>query len=138
MEVEAAASAAARANEQDVADLQALIERMRQHLSHPSAYFMSDVAFHQKIAQVSGNAVFVWFNEMVVKVMAETWRQRTRQGDRAPSTFVEHQAVFVAIQKHDPQAAREAMLSHLQLSKFYSEAPTHVELRLVGRSGRTA
>ena len=46
------------------------------HLSHPTAYYASDVAFHQKIAQVSGNAVFVWFNAMVVKVMAEAWRKR--------------------------------------------------------------
>jgi hypothetical protein len=30
------------------------------------------------------------------------------------------------------------MLSHLQLSKFYSEAPTHLELRVFGRSGRAA
>jgi DNA-binding FadR family transcriptional regulator len=138
MEIEAAASAAARANPRDVAELHALIERMRKHLTHPAVYFASDVAFHKKIAQVSGNAVFVWFNEVVVKVMADAWRQRTQQGDRTRSTFVEHQAIFDTIQRHDSQAAREAMLSHLDLSKFYSQAPTHLELRVLGRSDRAA
>jgi GntR family transcriptional regulator, transcriptional repressor for pyruvate dehydrogenase complex len=138
MEVEAAASAAARAHPHDIADLQALIERMRSHLSHPAAYFASDVAFHQKIAQVSGNAVFVWFNEMVVKVLSDAWRQRARHGDHSRSTFLEHQAIFTAIQRHDPHAARQAMLSHLDLSKFYSPAPTDLELRVLGRSTRAA
>jgi GntR family transcriptional repressor for pyruvate dehydrogenase complex len=137
MEVEAAASAAARANAQDVADLHALIERMRRNLSHPAAYYASDVAFHQTIARVSGNAVFAWFNEMVVKVMADAWRQRAQQGNRTRSTFLEHEAIFDAIQQHDSRAARKAMLSHLQLSKFYSKAPTRLELRVFGRSDST-
>jgi GntR family transcriptional repressor for pyruvate dehydrogenase complex len=138
MEIESAASAAARANGDDIAELQALVERMHRNLSHPAPYFASDVAFHQKIAQVSGNAVFVWFNEMVVKVMAEAWRQRIQRGDRSRSTFVEHQAIFAAIEKHEPQAAREAMLAHLDLSKFYSKAPTLLELRVFSRSDQAA
>jgi GntR family transcriptional repressor for pyruvate dehydrogenase complex len=138
MEIEAAAAAASRANEQDVTELQGLIERMHRHLSHPAAYCASDMAFHQKIAQVSGNTVFVWFNQMVVKVMADAWRQRAQQGDRTRSTFVEHQAILAAIERHDPQAARDAMLGHLDLSKFYSQAPTALELRVLGRSGQAA
>jgi GntR family transcriptional repressor for pyruvate dehydrogenase complex len=138
MEIEAAAFAAARASVQDIAELGALIERMRRNLTHPAAYYASDVAFHQKIAQVSGNAVFAWFNEMVVKVMADAWRQRAQQGDRTQGTFVEHEAIFDAIRQHDSQAARESMLAHLQLSKFYSQTSTQLELRVLGRSNRAA
>jgi GntR family transcriptional regulator, transcriptional repressor for pyruvate dehydrogenase complex len=138
MEIEAAAFAAARANDPDIAELQTLLERMRRHVSHPAAYYASDIAFHQKIAQVSGNAVFVWFNAMVVKVMAEAWRQRSQRGDNTRSTFLEHQAIFEAIQRRDSQAARAAMLAHLDLSKFYSRAPTQVELRVLGPSDRAA
>jgi len=138
MEIESAASAALRANSQDLADLHALIERMHKHLSYPTVYYASDVAFHQKIAQVSGNAVFLWFNQMVVKVMAEAWRKRAQQGDRTPGTFAEHRAIFEAIERHDPQAARASMLSHLDLSKFYSQAPSDVELRVLSRSDRAA
>jgi GntR family transcriptional repressor for pyruvate dehydrogenase complex len=138
MEVEAVASAAARATAQDVAALKAMIERMRRYLFHPAAYYASDVAFHQKIAQVSGNSVFVWFNEMVVKVMADVWRKRAQHGDNIRSTFVEHRAIFEAIQQRDSQAARAAMLGHLDLSKFYLQAPTHLEFRVLDGSDRAA
>jgi len=134
MEVEAVASAAARATEEDVAELEALIERMRKHLSHSAAYYASDVAFHRKIAEVSGNGVFVWFSDMVIKVMAEAWRERAQKGDNTRSTFAEHQSVFEAIRQRDPAAARAAMLAHLDLSKFYSQAPTNLELRVLGRA----
>jgi GntR family transcriptional regulator, transcriptional repressor for pyruvate dehydrogenase complex len=138
LEVEAVASAAARANAQDLEELKSLLERMRKHLSHPAAYFASDVAFHQKIAQVSGNGVFVWFNRMVVKVMADAWLKRAQLGDNTCSTFAEHGAIFEAIAQHDSNAARLAMLAHLDLSKFYSQAPTHMELRVLGHSDRAA
>jgi GntR family transcriptional repressor for pyruvate dehydrogenase complex len=138
MEIEAVGSAAARATVQDIAELSALIERMHEHLSHPAAYYATDVAFHQKIAQVSGNGVFVWFNEMVVRVMEDAWRKRAEQGDNTHSTFIEHRIIFEAIQRRDAQAARTAMLGHLELSKFYTQAPTHVELRVLDRSNRAA
>lgn len=138
MEVESAASAAIRANAEDIEELQSLINRMHRNRSHPSAYFATDVAFHQKIAQVSGNAVFAWFNEMVVKVMSDAWRQRAQLGDRTRSTFAEHEAIFVAIKGHDARAAREAMWLHLDLAKFYSQALTQVELRVLSPSERAA
>jgi GntR family transcriptional repressor for pyruvate dehydrogenase complex len=132
MEVEAVASAASRATEHDISELETLIERMRSHLSHPAVYYASDVAFHRKIAEVSGNGVFVWFSNMMIKVMAEVWRGRAQKGDNTRSTFVEHLAVFHAIRQRDPETARNAMLTHLDLSKFYSQAPTNVELRVLG------
>jgi DNA-binding FadR family transcriptional regulator len=68
----------------------------------------------------------------VVKVLAEVWRRRAEQGDNTRSTFIEHRAIFEAIQRRDPEAARAAMLGHLDLAKFYSQAPTHLELRVLG------
>jgi GntR family transcriptional repressor for pyruvate dehydrogenase complex len=138
IEVEAVASAATRATAHDFAELNALIERMRKHLSHPAAYYASDVVFHQTISRISGNGVFVWFNEMVVKVMADVWRRRAYQGDNTRSTFIEHCAIFEAIQQRDARAARAAMLGHLDLSKFYSQASTHLELRVMGMSDAAA
>ena len=138
MEIEAVSSAATHATQDDISELAALVDRMHKHLSHPAAYYASDVAFHRKIAHVSGNSVFVWFNEMVVKVMAEAWRKRAQQGDNTRSTYLEHRAILEAIQQRDPHAARSAMLTHLDLSKFYSQAPMRLELRVVGVSNAAA
>lgn len=138
IEIEAVSSAAARVTQDDIAELGALIERMRAHLSHPSAYYASDVAFHRKIAQVSRNSVFCWLSDMVIKVMAEVWRERARKGDNTRSTFVEHEAIFQAIRQREPEAARAAMRAHLDLSKFYSQAPIRFELRLMGASDAAA
>jgi DNA-binding FadR family transcriptional regulator len=134
MEIETAASAASRATKQDLSELGDLLQRMQDHLDHPAAYHAADVSFHQKVAQVSGNKVFIWFNAMASKVMAEAWRQRAHQSDNTRNTLEEHRAIYSAIAQHDPEAARAATLAHLDLAKFYSPVTAKLEFRALGLS----
>jgi DNA-binding FadR family transcriptional regulator len=46
-------------------------------------------------------------------------------------SIAEHQSIASAIERHDPDAARTAMLQHLMLTKFYSHQQTLFELRVV-------
>ncbi|WP_198026960.1 FCD domain-containing protein [Mesorhizobium sp. LSHC422A00] len=39
---------------------------------------------------------------------------RGQYGDRKPQEFAGHQAVFEAIERHDPEAAGQAMRAHLE------------------------
>jgi len=133
VEGEAAACAATRASELDHHKIARELEQMRQHLQDPSGYFRHDVAFHRQIALASGNSVFVWFLELASKVMAEAWLARAKEGHQE-RTFAEHRAIHEAIERRDPEQAREAMLRHLMLTKFYSAEPTSVELRVVTQS----
>jgi GntR family transcriptional repressor for pyruvate dehydrogenase complex len=130
MEAEAAACAALRASDAEVHKIGRELDQMRLHLAAPVAYFRHDVAFHRQIALASGNSVFVWFFELVSKVLSEAWLARAKEGNSA-RTFAEHHNIASAIERHDPDAARTAMLQHLMLTKFYSKKQTPLELRVV-------
>jgi GntR family transcriptional repressor for pyruvate dehydrogenase complex len=130
MEAEAAACAAARASEAEAHKIRRELEHMRLHLAEPVAYFKHDVAFHRHIALASGNSIFVWFFELVSKVLSEAWLGRAKEGN-SERTFAEHQSIASAIERHDPEAARTAMLQHLMLTKFYSNQQTPFELRVI-------
>ncbi len=134
IECEAAACAAVRGASADIERLRRELEHMRQHLLNPTLYYRHDVAFHRVIAVASGNNVFVWFIELVSKVLGEAWLARAKEG-RQDQTFAEHEAIFTAIEARDPARAREAILQHLVLAKFYSDERTAVELRVVAAQG---
>ena len=103
---------------------------MRLHLNDPVSYVQHDVLFHRQIALAAGNGVFVWLLGLLSKVLADAWLMRAKEG-HSERTFAEHQAIAEAIEAHDPERAREAMLRHLMLSKFYSNWRTPVELRVI-------
>lgn len=130
MEAEAAACAAVRASQSDLQKLRRELDHMRGHLKNPDGYFRYDVEFHRQIAVASGNNIFIWFFELVSKVLAEAWLGRAKEG-HSRRTFAEHQAILRAIEARDPEAARAAMLRHLTLTKFYTDQPTPLELRVV-------
>ena len=130
IEMEAAAGAALRATDEDLRKLNRELELMQSHLNDPVAYLRHDLAFHSNIAIASGNSVFLWFFELVCKVIKDAWvaRSRTR---KLTETLAEHRAIAKAIAMRDPDGARSAMLKHLMLSKFYSDEQLEIELRVV-------
>jgi DNA-binding FadR family transcriptional regulator len=130
MEAEACASAALNASETDLLKLRRELEAMCLHLREPAAYFRHDVAFHRQIAVASGNNVYLWFEELAGKVLADAWLARAKAGN-TEETFAEHRSILEAIEASDPEGARSALLRHLMLSKFYSDEHTPVELRVV-------
>jgi GntR family transcriptional repressor for pyruvate dehydrogenase complex len=132
METEAAAFAALRGSLSDMEKLGHELDQMGSALDRPEVYFRHDVAFHRSIAHASRNSVFVWFFEMVSKVLSEAWLAKAHQGHTA-RTFAEHKAIFEAIARRDQDEARKAVLAHLSLDKFYSSQPTQVELRVTAR-----
>jgi DNA-binding FadR family transcriptional regulator len=92
-----------------------------------------DLAFHRNIAIASGNSVFLWFFELVSKVIKDAWLDRSRTR-KLNETLAEHRTIAKAIEMRDPDGARYAMLKHLMLSKFYSDEPTEIELRVLSHA----
>jgi GntR family transcriptional repressor for pyruvate dehydrogenase complex len=132
MEAEAAACAAARVSDAEAHKIARELEQMRLHLSEPVDYFKHDLAFHRQIALAAGNSIFVWFFELVSKVLSDAWLARAKEGN-SDRTFAEHRKIASAIKRHDPEGARAAMLQHLTLTKFYSNQPTPFELRVMSK-----
>ena len=129
MEAEAAACAALRANERDIEKLRAILQQMKS-TGHVSRFAQRDKAFHRQIALASGNSVFVWFTDMLQKVLSEGHIVHARS-ERLPVLVREHQRVLTAIESRDPQRAREQMLEHLNLANAYTDEEAGIELRVV-------
>ncbi len=133
MEAEAAACAAARATPADIDKLQRELALMRVAKNDLTAFVRFDGQFHHHIAVASGNTVFIWFQEMVNRVL---WEGQLLHIHNVllDNVLNEHRRILEAIQASDSVAAREAMLAHLLLSKAYPEQRAEMEIRVTSPS----
>ncbi|MFP1625598.1 FadR/GntR family transcriptional regulator [Streptomyces sp. 5K101] len=118
MEGEAAHLAAARATPGDLA-------RMRQALDAIDAAVASgrdgvdeDLAFHQSIAESTGNTVMVstvrYLGEVLRSGIRVTRANEARRGDFIEAVRQEHHAILAAIEAGDGTAARTAARRHMK------------------------
>lgn len=108
--------AAMRASLADIDDMHRIAVRA---LNAPNArdYERADAAFHRKIAECAGNAMFLAMYEMIIRVREKADWQRLRQyyffHDGARCSYDEHRLVIEAIAEREPAAAATAMQDHL-------------------------
>jgi GntR family transcriptional repressor for pyruvate dehydrogenase complex len=129
MEAESAATAATRAMEQDIARMRAEIRAMRSSARNVQRFLQHDRAFHRNIALASGNSVFLWFIELLQKVLVEGQISHARMTQFA-DVIAEHERIVEAIEAGQAERARAEMLAHLTLNKAYTDKQTGVELRV--------
>lgn len=109
--------AALRASMADIDEMNRIALRA---LNAPNArdYERADAAFHRKVAECAGNAMFVAMYEMIIRVREKADWQRLRQyyfhHDGARCSYEEHKVVIDAIAERKPAAAASAMQDHLQ------------------------
>jgi len=77
------------------------------------AFERTDLAFHQSLADASGNDIFVALMSAFSDWLAEQRVVSARSGVTFEAVVAEHQAVFEAIHRGDAQAAQAAMQAHL-------------------------
>jgi DNA-binding FadR family transcriptional regulator len=133
MEVEAAACAASRARADDIAKLRRELSIMRSATSDLTSFVRIDAQFHHHIAVASGNSVFVWFQEMVSRVLWEGQLLHVRNVS-LDTILNDHGRIVEAIAAGDAPGAREAMRTHLMLSKAYPEQRAEMEIRAMSPS----
>jgi DNA-binding FadR family transcriptional regulator len=120
IEGELAALAATHAKRVHMQAIRAAIELMEEDTERGIAPTEGDRAFHSAIAEAAGNAV-------LVDTVHAFWDARRsplfeRLGDwfeNVPSwqtAIGEHQAIYEAVRARDPDAAREAMQTHMDKS----------------------
>lgn len=115
LEVEIAALAATHATEPQIAKLSQCVEEMRDGTTL-ERQIEADVQFHRVLAEATGNRLFPLLTRSLEEMMREL-RRRTILATGVRSGLKEHTAVLKAIRSRDPQAAREAMVLHMQLAE---------------------
>lgn len=123
VETETAGLAASRRSESQVNELAGALVEMQQAMAEGRSAVEADKRFHLLIAQATGNRYFADILEQLGNAIIPRARLNTPvlEHDR-PADFLErvsreHDDIFRAIERRDPEAARAAMRTHLSNSR---------------------
>lgn len=117
IEGEIAALAARTIRKEDIEMLRDTVVRMREHGENFTKRDAADREFHVRIAAATGNGSLALVVEglwqqrrgkLWSRIEAYFHTQKMREG-----VLLDHNAIIDALERHDPEAAREAMHKHL-------------------------
>ena len=123
LETEAAWLAASRRSEQQMAELGTILKTMQQGGGKEGGSVSADVQFHLLIAQATGNRYFVEILSDLGNTIIPRARINSAQlAHDDPAVYLqrvnrEHEDIYQAILRKDPEAARAAMRTHLSNSR---------------------
>jgi GntR family transcriptional regulator, transcriptional repressor for pyruvate dehydrogenase complex len=116
LEIAAAEMAATRRTEDDLREIEALLERLRQADEWRAEGVDVDLAMHRAIARASHNdyvAVFVSFLSEHMRRSIMAARQRNALAAIVEVTIAEHAAIVDAVRARDAEAAGRSMRDHI-------------------------
>ncbi len=126
LEIEAAALAAERARESDLAALSDALERMKaaaerapDNTAAESLYHQADIDFHHAVIAATGNRALGRMTEPIHRALAMARRPLARPGLRIARSIPEHRRILTAIAAGDAAEARAAMHAHLATVEGY-------------------
>lgn len=107
------------ATEADLAGIGAACEALGEAES-PLAFERADAAFHRAIAEATHNGLLIAAYDLIASGrQGSEWRKlkqkrHAARPERRPEVMHEHRAILAALTERDADAARLAMLDHLQ------------------------
>ena len=119
IESEAAALAAMRRTDKDLAAMRASCEAMENGLDNPEDTVAADLGFHRAVAAGTQNEHFLKIFNYLGEVLIPRTRLATHKFDAAdPAQYMarigaEHRRILSAIEANDPDGARAGMRMHL-------------------------
>ena len=114
VEPEIAARAAIRASDSDIAALNELLARQESAIGQVDTSLAIDRAFHRELARASHNPVAVRVVEMIGSLLTEGRIHFVTSRERQQNALRRHRDILTAVGGRNPEAARNAMLNHLQ------------------------
>lgn len=111
-EVGMARLAAARATPGDIRDLEACITRMEETTEDFALFMKHDIAFHRRLAEITGNPIYVAMSEALLTWLAKFHMGEVRKVGREARTLDEHRHILDRIAAHDVDGAAAAMQLH--------------------------
>jgi GntR family transcriptional regulator, transcriptional repressor for pyruvate dehydrogenase complex len=134
LEPEIAGLAASRIEDQLLSTMREAVAVMDRNLHDPEAYVEADLDFHLALAEAAGNPLILSLLDSIVGLLREQ-RSRIFSVDGGPERGqFHHKRILAAVEKRDPEAARETMRAHLSQVLADSSASVQSGLPSVGRS----
>jgi len=129
LETAVAEEAAKNADSEDLRCLDKRFETFRTAIDRGSGICAADVAFHQQLAEASGNIIFDRVLHELTGLL-EMYRRRTDLVSGAPEkALIEHANILDAIKAQDPDSARDAMEIHIRSATTAIKAFTSTQER---------
>lgn len=148
--INAAGLAAVAISESRLALLESALASMELHALRPvspstqAQYLDAELDFHQIIASATGSRVMAVLSERIHSALALTNRGELRSQDRNVKEISHHRSILRALERHDAQAAQDAMAAHLDaiaasvLKVGVDHQPADASLGSLGRLRATA
>ena len=108
-----AALAARQASEEQLAALEANLAETRGHMRDPAAIPALDLAFHDLIAEASGNRAIQLARQPLGALFYPAFEQIFQHLDAGARMFDAHRAIVDALQAREPVTAEEWMRKHI-------------------------
>jgi len=105
--------AAHNAKPSDITSLRAALERQRAAVADAAQFVAADIAFHNAIAAVSGNPIYIAVSQALLQWVFELYPRLLRVPGVEDLTLQEHESVVNAIAAHDEDKATRALAAHL-------------------------
>ena len=123
LETEAVGLAAARRSDEQLAQLRAAVDSFEECARNGRDTVAPDMVFHLMIAQASGNRYFHdILTHLGTNIIPRARLNSAHFADDQPGHYIErviheHEDIFSAIARRDPEGARAAMRTHLSNSR---------------------
>lgn len=139
LEVEAAALAAERATEEDIANLKRLVAGGRSTLiKEPHSFPKSDIDFHFAVASVSHNKLLPRLLSDIRSLLGEWIKKSQKLPGLRENAQEQHERIFECIAQRSPADARVAMQAHLETFERAYTLLGHISDSSSGRQAHTA
>jgi GntR family transcriptional repressor for pyruvate dehydrogenase complex len=114
LEVISAARAARNATEADLNELRELVAKMKASGTNETQFARLDAEFHVVIAKASGNSLILNLVSMIRNQLVRALTKALRSPNAIVHSNKEHTTLLNAIESHDEDASKAAMLAHLE------------------------
>lgn len=111
--------AAVSANKDDIQALKSGLAANYEAIDDSLAFYETDVAFHGVLYRIPRNPIFPAIHEGYTSWLAPQWEKMERNPERNMSNYNAHKAILEAILDRNPDAAEQALTSHLDAAWTY-------------------
>jgi GntR family transcriptional repressor for pyruvate dehydrogenase complex len=113
--------AASRMTEEDLAELRATVDQMRDEIDDQYSFLDANKRFHDIIAWSSGNVLFGYVVESLLGIMDGTVIGADLPSHRREAILQAHVEIYQVLESRDPDAAEALMREHIRADERYAE-----------------
>lgn len=116
LEAGTAEIAAKKCTATDVSELRDLIKEQRANISNDKAFIRADIAFHARIAKITGNPLLEAVTNAMLSWLFDYYRPVLHWSGREETTLLEHERIVDLLEKHDAEGTSRMIVDHLSRS----------------------